>query len=156
MEQHDAFCSVLILNKTTKPGPMSVNGPPERHFLRYLTSLSAVAQEATHRRDFVLPLKSSRAEAMLSAVLAGSGHVGTALLAALGPDATLQELNVIISEPGAKAQDTHADSGWSATDPRLITLFIPLHDILDETWNSRARQYRAIHVNASKPKSAMS
>ena len=53
-------------------------------------------------------------------------------MAALGRDAELRELQVIVSEPGAAAQDVHSDSNWSADAPRLVTAFVALHDLLDE------------------------
>ena len=51
-------------------------------------------------------------------------------MAALGRDAELRELQVIVSEPGAAAQDVHSDSNWGTE--RLVTMFIALHDVLDE------------------------
>ena len=42
----------------------------------------------------------------------------------------LRELQVIVSEPGAAAQDVHSDSNWGTE--RLVTMFIALHDVLDE------------------------
>ena len=68
--------------------------------------------------------------AALRAALAG--EAGALLVAALGRDAELRELQVIVSEPGAAAQDVHSDSNWSADAPRLVTMFVALHDLLDE------------------------
>ena len=68
--------------------------------------------------------------AALRAALAG--EAGTLLVAAVGRDAELRELQVIVSEPGAAAQDVHSDSNWSADAPRLVTMFVALHDLLDE------------------------
>ena len=68
--------------------------------------------------------------AALRAALAG--EAGALLVAALGRDAELRELQVIVSEPGAAAQDVHSDSNWSADVPRLVTVFVALHDLLDE------------------------
>ncbi len=59
-----------------------------------------------------------------------AGEAGALLVAALGRDAELRELQVIVSEPGAAAQDVHSDSNWGTE--RLVTMFIALHDVLDE------------------------
>ena len=69
-------------------------------------------------------------DAVLRASLAG--EAGALLVAAVGRDAELRELQVIVSEPGAAAQDVHSDSNWSADAPRLVTMFVALHDLLDE------------------------
>ena len=61
-----------------------------------------------------------------------SGAAGAALLATLGPNAVLCECTVIAAEPGATAQEVHSDGDWSATSPRVVTMFIALHDVLDE------------------------
>ena len=61
-----------------------------------------------------------------------AGEAGALLLAALGRDAELREVQLIVSEPGAAAQDVHSDSNWSADAPRLVTMFVALHDLLDE------------------------
>ena len=68
--------------------------------------------------------------AALRAALAG--EAGALLVAAVGRDAELRELQLIVSEPGAAAQDVHSDSNWSADAPRLVTMFVALHDLLDE------------------------
>ena len=68
--------------------------------------------------------------AALRAALAG--EAGALLVAALGRDAELREVQLIVSEPGAAAQDVHSDSNWSADAPRLVTMFVALHDLLDE------------------------
>ena len=61
-----------------------------------------------------------------------AGEAGALLVAALGRDAELREVQVIVSEPGAAAQDVHSDSNYDADAPRLVTAFIALHDVLDE------------------------
>ena len=61
-----------------------------------------------------------------------AGEAGALLVAALGRDAELRELQVIVSEPGAAAQDVHSDSNYDADAPRLVTVFVALHDVLDE------------------------
>ena len=68
--------------------------------------------------------------AVLRAALAG--EAGALLVAAVGRDAELRELQVIVSEPGAAAQDVHSDSNYSEASPRLVTVFVALHDLLDE------------------------
>ena len=68
--------------------------------------------------------------AALRAALAG--EAGALLVAALGRDAELREVQLIVSDPGAAAQDVHSDSNWSADAPRLVTMFVALHDLLDE------------------------
>ena len=131
------------------PAPMSASGPVERHFLRYTTGMTPANASAlpccTHRRDFVVPLHGSRVEALLRAVLGTGqgGGVGDTLADAGvlgngkdgGANAELQELTVIVSEPGARAQPVHSDNTHSAAaaDPRLVTVFIPLHDIPDHS-----------------------
>ena len=61
-----------------------------------------------------------------------AGEAGALLVAAVGRDAELRELQVIVSEPGAAAQDVHSDSNYDADAPRLVTVFVALHDVLDE------------------------
>ena len=82
-------------------------------------------------RQFV-PICPASAEPCFAAALraALAGEAGALLVAALGRDAELRELQVIVSEPGAAAQDVHSDSNWGA--PRLVTMFVALHDVLDE------------------------
>ena len=61
-----------------------------------------------------------------------AGEAGAILVDTLGRDAELRELQVIVSEPGAAAQDVHSDSNFDIHAPRLVTVFIALHDLLDE------------------------
>ena len=68
--------------------------------------------------------------AALRAALAG--EAGAILVETLGRDAELRELQVIVSEPGAAAQEVHSDSNYDADAPRLVTAFVALHDLLDE------------------------
>ena len=84
-------------------------------------------------RHFV-PISTASAEPCFAAVLraALAGEAGEILVAALGRDAELREVQVIVSEPGAAAQDVHSDGNWSADAPRLVTAFVALHDLLDE------------------------
>jgi len=84
-------------------------------------------------RHFV-PVWPASAEPCFAAALraALAGEAGAILVEALGRDAELREVQLIVSEPGAAAQDVHSDSNWSADAPRLVTMFVALHDLLDE------------------------
>jgi len=111
------------------PGATSEN----RHFQRFSLPLKRTSTgrlEPTHQRDFE-PQFSPKVEAVLRATLAGPA--GAILEAALGRDARLCELTAITANPGATKQGLHADACWTKTAPRLITIFLALHDILDET-----------------------
>jgi ectoine hydroxylase-related dioxygenase (phytanoyl-CoA dioxygenase family) len=92
-----------------------MRGASSRHFVPICTASAAVAEPFA---------------AVLRAALAG--EAGALLVEALGRDAELRELQVIVSEPGAAAQDVHSDSNFSADAPRLVTMFVALHDLLDE------------------------
>ena len=89
----------------------------------------AEAQEPQHQSDFVPPFCST-VEAAVRAAL--TGNAGDILIAALGRDAELCELTTITSDPGTPGQYLHADACWSVAAPRLITVFLALHDIVDE------------------------
>ena len=91
-----------------------MRGPSLRHFVPVWPACAAMEPTA----------------AALRAALAG--EAGALLVAALGQDAELREVQLIVSEPGAAAQDVHSDSNWSADAPRLVTMFVALHDLLDE------------------------
>eukprot|EP00941_MAST-03F_sp_MAST-3F-sp1_P003723 g3723.t1 len=111
------------------PGSTSEN----RHFQRFSLPLKRTSigrLEPTHQRDFE-PHFSPKVEAVLRATLAGPA--GAILEAALGRKAELCELTAITANPGATKQGLHADACWTETAPRLITIFLALHDILDET-----------------------
>ena len=45
----------------------------------------------------------------------------------------LRELLGIVSEPGAAAQALHADGAWGPASPRVVTLFLALVDVTDES-----------------------
>jgi len=92
-----------------------MRGPSLRHFVPVCLASAAVEEPFA---------------AALRAALAG--EAGALLVAAVGRNAELRELQVIVSEPGAAAQDVHSDSNWSADAPRLVTMFVALHDLLDE------------------------
>lgn len=123
------------------PGSIS-SGLPERHFLRFATSPATAIKEASHRHDFMMPLSPS-VEALLRSVVSGS--VGASLLATVGQDAKLCELTGIICEPSAASQAVHSDGSWTASGPRLITIFLALHDIVDERMGP-TRFYRETHA----------
>ena len=107
---------------------MRSGGVSLRHFVPICTT-STTIENPTTRSEFRMPFGPGFA-AVLRAALAG--EAGALLVAALGRDAELREVQVIVSEPGAAAQDVHSDSNWSADAPRLVTVFIALHDLLDE------------------------
>ena len=90
-----------------------MRGPSLRHFVPVCLASAAVEE------PFATALRAALA-----------GEAGALLEAALGRDAELRELQVIVSEPGAAAQDVHSDSSWGAS--RVITAFVALHDVLDE------------------------
>lgn len=108
------------------PGPATVGG---RHFMKVAVRTDTRREQPTHRANFVLPC-SAAVEAVLRACL--SGAAGALLTASLGRDAELCECTVVTAEPGATSQEMHADGLWSATAPRVVTLFLALHDIVDE------------------------
>ena len=89
-----------------------MRGPSLRHFVPVCLASAAVEE------PFATALRAALA-----------GEAGALLEALLGRDAELRELQVIVSEPGAAAQDVHSDSSWGAS--RVITAFVALH-VLDE------------------------
>ena len=106
-----------------------MRGPSLRHFVPVCTTASAAVEEFTTRSEFRMPFSPCFAAALRAAL---AGEAGALLVAALGRDAELREVQLIVSEPGAAAQDVHSDSNWSADAPRLVTMFVALHDLLDE------------------------
>ena len=107
---------------------MRSGGVSLRHFVPICTT-STTIEKPTTRSEFRMPFGPGFA-AVLRAALAG--EAGALLVAAVGRDAELRELQVIVSEPGAAAQDVHSDSNYSEASPRLVTVFVALHDLLDE------------------------
>ena len=89
----------------------------------------AEIQEPSYRSDFKLPFSPS-VEAVARLTL--SGGVGRILVSVLGSDAELCELSAITSSPGAASQAIHSDGHWSEAAPLVVTVFLALHDILDE------------------------
>lgn len=111
------------------PGPMSAANEM-RHFVQFSTSRElSPKQHFSHRSQFVLPIAGT-CEAVLKTVL--SGTCGTILSNILGDDAELCGLLSITSRPGCPAQSMHSDGMWSESSPRLITMFLAVHNILDE------------------------
>ena len=104
-----------------------MRGPSLRHFVPVCTTASV--EEPTSRNEFRMPFSPPFAAALRAAL---AGEAGVILVEALGRDAELRELQLIVSEPGAAAQEVHSDSNWSADAPRLVTMFVALHDLLDE------------------------
>ena len=90
-----------------------MRGPSLRHFVPVCLASAAVEE------PFAAALRADLA-----------GEAGALLLKTLGRDAELREVQVIVSEPGAAAQEVHSDSSWGAS--RVITAFVALHDLLDE------------------------
>ena len=121
-------------------------GPTCRHFLPISTvrgsSLGGGTSEGVGP-DFdgagggALPLSPAAAAVLKSALGSGGGGgggggVGALLAAALGGvDAVVSEMTAIASDPGAAAQAVHSDGDWREGAPRLVTLFLALHDVLD-------------------------
>ena len=103
------------------------SGVSLRHFVP--VSPAAVAESATTRSEFRMQFSPCYAAALRAAL---AGEAGAILVAAVGRDAELRELQVIVSEPGAAAQDVHSDSNYDAAASRLVTVFVALHDLLDE------------------------
>ena len=113
------------------PGPMNEQNP-KRHFLKVPVSKSeAVPKEFSHRRDFSMS-HSKNTHALLKTIIADS-PAGGVLKDVLGEDGELIEMNAIISEPGSKCQNVHADGDFHASAPRILTMFLALHDIVDES-----------------------
>ena len=125
----------LSLPQTMADGMRPFQG---RHFLKFSTSSSNENNAmATHRHEIVLR-RSQHVTALLRAALSGTNGAGAALLGLLGPDAELCELTAVVSEPGAAEQPLHSDGYWSDSTPRLITMFLALHDIVwTQQWGRR-------------------
>jgi hypothetical protein len=89
------------------------------------------------RCDLLLPLTGNRAvqmalkELLLGSAEPGKGRkvsLGSMLETAIGDDATLYELSVLISEPGSGRQPVHPDNPYQEHMP-LTTCFVALQDI---------------------------
>jgi hypothetical protein len=89
----------------------------------------------SNRCDLLLPLKGSRGvQTALRELLLddkndpGVGRFGSVLHSAIGDDATLYELSVLISEPGSDRQPVHPDNPFQENIP-LVTCFVALQDV---------------------------
>lgn len=111
----------------TLPGSAPFGG---RHIVGVSIMGPLPAQEPSHRSEFKLPF-SPAVKAVVKAVC--EGEIGSIITGTLGPGAELCECTVVAAEPGATAQEIHADGEWSAVSPRVFTVFVALHDVLDET-----------------------
>jgi hypothetical protein len=100
-----------------------------RHFLKFEIPPSTINTNPSHQSEFSLPF-SLNLKSLLKNII--SGKVGEILEESLGKDAELCEITSITSDPGARSQDFHSDSFWRPTTPKLITMFLALHDILEE------------------------
>jgi ectoine hydroxylase-related dioxygenase (phytanoyl-CoA dioxygenase family) len=86
------------------------------------------------RCDLLLPLTGNRAvqialkELLLDDPGVGKVSLGNMLETAIGDDATLYELSVLISEPGSGRQPVHPDNPYQEHMP-LTTCFVALQDI---------------------------
>ena len=111
------------------PAAMS-SAQSKRHFLPISTTPSFTgAEEYFHRSGFMLPMVPC-VEFVLKSLLSGSA--GTLLENLLGNNAVLREATAIISQPGVTSQAFHSDGNWDSLGPRVITVFLALHDIFDE------------------------
>lgn len=112
------------------PGSMN-SSSVKRHFLRFsVASDFTVTRAAHHRCNFILPISPSIDE-LLRATFAGT--TGAIVLKALGPGAIISEITAIASQTGSAEQTVHSDGNWDASVPRVLTMFVALHDIADES-----------------------
>jgi hypothetical protein len=86
-------------------------------------------QQQQQRTGFLLPL-TAILRSLLQALL--SGPVGRVVAETVGDRAKLTGMLFIASDQGSKAQDIHRDGDYGAALPKIVTLFVALHDILDE------------------------
>ena len=169
LEADKAFDRMLALPGTMSS--MSSMSPTSgnRHFITIATSphdsKTIEQMEFSHRRDFRLPY-SPLVESVLVRCLnsnesprclentnerVNSRHnsrrsVGCILTEVLGENAELSALSVIRSEPGCAAQSFHSDSEYCDSNPRICTVFLVLHDILEETLGPTE-----FYANTSRP-----
>ena len=108
-----------------------MNRATGRHFLAFSVakSFERPLREPEHRRDVLLPL-SAPVKTVLEILLSGS--TGDVVASAVGESAELCGLSAIVSDPGAIRQSIHSDAEWRVNSPRLVTIFLALHDILTE------------------------
>mmetsp|Transcript_17285 Transcript_17285/g.35095 ORF Transcript_17285/g.35095 Transcript_17285/m.35095 type:complete len:279 (+) Transcript_17285:136-972(+) len=147
------LAEMLSLPQTIAERQREAEGPP-RQFLKFSNSRTPQSADKapaspsvvafSHCRDFVLPLGACHVEEILRCICAEE-NLGRLLRGAVGRDAQLSEVTAIISEPGTPAMQLHSDSSWSAfsqrrmdSRPRMVTLFLALHDILEEAMDPTA------------------
>lgn len=156
LEADKAFDRMLALPGTMSRTSSMSSVSGNRHFITILTSpndsKTTHQMEASHRRDFRLPYSSlveslllrslnsneaprclENTNDMVSASHNRSRSIGCILTEVLGENAELSALSVIRSEPGCAAQSFHSDSEYCNSNPRICTVFLVLHDILEET-----------------------
>lgn len=122
-----AFICQRLQEYLSLPAAMS-SAASKRHFLPFSTTPGFTGQhECHHRSGFLLPIVPC-VEVVLKSFAAST--VGTVLAQLLGDTAVLRELVAIISEPGAAAQAFHSDSNWDEQEPRVVTVFLAMQDIL--------------------------
>ena len=113
------------------PAPMNEQ-KPERHFLGFPVSKSTPSpKDFSHRRDFRMSMSKNTIELLTSIIK--QSPAGSVLKEVLGDDGELIELTAIVSEPGAKSQDIHADGDFNPLAPQIVTMFLALHNIVDES-----------------------
>ena len=103
---------------------------------RYFADVLLKGSDST-RCDLLLPLTGNRAvQTALKELLfadnpsgaGGAASLGNMIQTAIGDDATLYELSVLISEPGSGRQPIHPDNPYQVHMP-LTTCFVALQDI---------------------------
>jgi len=121
---------------------LSLPGAPS---LRYFqpVSISPIKRPAEHRSGHKL-FFSKTLRAVVTSLL--NGEAGAILCETLGKEAELLEFTMITSEPGASAQDVHSDGCWNEDAPRIVTMFMAMHDILDEKMGP-TRFWPGTHLN---------
>jgi len=110
--------------------PASMNAAAsKRHFLRFSTTPGfTIKEDPYHRTGFMLPIDPPVKNVLKSFL---SGTPGEVIFNLIG-NAELREITAITSEPGVTSQTFHSDGNWSEYEPRIITVFLAMHDILDE------------------------
>ena len=169
IEANKAFARMLALPGTISSTSSTSWPSGNRHFITIATSphdsKTIEQMEFSHRRDFRLPY-SPLVESVLVRCLnsnesprclentnerVNSRHnsrrsVGCILTEVLGENAELSALSIIRSEPGCAAQSFHSDSEYCDSNPRICTVFLVLHDILEETLGPTE-----FYANTSRP-----
>lgn len=133
--------------------PADVRVELHREVLRQLDSRARPPFGGIHGKElrFDLPLRMTGP--VVAALRRLVACLRPTLEPALGPDARLVELSVLIALPGADAQPPHPDAAGSG-DPdeaRLITVFVPLADITPE--RGPLEVWPGSHAGPGKPAS---